>query len=146
MQFSSFSGLPQLQAAFLGATIQILLSLLQVLANSARDCHSPGHRGMVIIALLSAAGLVAPLCPSGIGRRPFKYDLYSIGCPYCPVTASIAHMGPIANPLASAAFACPVEGGCCPLMLPRCVQSPTQMDNFSGLPLQPDDDDLPKNT
>ena len=58
--------------------IQILLSLLQVLANSARDCHSPGHRGMVIIALLSAAGLVAPLCPSGIGRRPFKYDLYSI--------------------------------------------------------------------
>jgi hypothetical protein len=34
---------------------------------------------MVITALLHAAGLMAPLCPSAIGGRLFKYDLYSIG-------------------------------------------------------------------
>ena len=102
---SAFSGLPQLQAALLGTTIQILLSPLQVLANSALDCHSPGHRDMVITTSLNAAGLVAPPCPSGIGRRLFKYDLYSMGCPDRPVTTSIA------NPAASrAAFACPLKG------------------------------------
>ena len=108
---SAFSGLPQLQAALLGTTIQILLSPLQVLANSALDCHSPGHRDMVITTSLNAAGLVAPPCPSGIGRRLFKYDLYSMGCPDRPVTTSIA------NPAASRPLLPAPWRGLLPLML-----------------------------
>ena len=60
-------------------------------------------------------------------------------CLYSPVTASIA------NPYISAAFECPL-GGLLPLTLTRWVQLPAQTDTSSGLPLQFDDDDLPKNT
>ena len=103
-----------------------------------RQCNFRRSQDMVIIALLNAADLVASLWPSGTGLRPSKLDLYSNGCLYSPVTASIAnHLG---------GFWLPLLGGPLPLILPRWVQLPTQTDTFYGLPLQPDDDDLPKNT
>ena len=77
-----------------------------VLANSALKCHSPGHKGMVITALLKAAGLLAPTCPSGMWSLQHWVPLQPCDCIRCQ------------SYCISAAFACPPFGGCCP----RCYQ------------------------